>query len=281
MARLTGASYAKITVAVLLAVAMFAIAGFGVGCSAWQLRAGGDSMIGSANVAAGDVKNIEVDWAAGSVQMHVVDSASDEIELIETGSGITKGQEMRWKMSGNTLYIDYGGWFSCFSFGRKSLEIRVPQKYASDFGLVKIDGASGYYNVTGIGCDKLDVDLASGELEARDFAVRELDIDVASGKSYAQGSVSESIKTHAASGRIEVVSSVCPNVIDADMASGTIAVSIPDNDGFTAYVDKASGSFESQFETVQQGDGAYIHKNGGAKFDIDMASGKFILSKTS
>ncbi|WP_102378801.1 DUF4097 family beta strand repeat-containing protein [Raoultibacter timonensis] len=279
MARLTGASYAKIASAVLLAVALFAIAGFGAGCSSWQLRAGGDSMIGSANVAASDVKNIEVDWAAGSVQMHVVDSASDEIELIETGNGITKGQEMRWKISGNTLFIDYGGWFSCFSFGSKSLEIRVPQKYAADFGLVKIDGASGYYNVTGIGCDKLDVDLASGELEARDFAVRELNIDVASGKSYAQGSVSESVKTHAASGRIEVVSSVCPNVIDADMASGTIAVTIPDNEGFTAYVDKASGSFESQFETVRQGDGSYVHKSGGAKFDIDMASGHFILNR--
>ncbi|WP_139653750.1 DUF4097 family beta strand repeat-containing protein [Raoultibacter phocaeensis] len=280
MARLTGASYAKITVAILLAVALFAIAGFGASCSTWQLRLGSDTMIGSATVAAGDVKNIEVDWAAGSVQMHVVASSTDEIELIETGEGLTKGREMRWKVSGDTLHIDYGGWFSCFFWGSKSLEIRVPEKYAASLGVVDIDGASGYYNVDGIGCDKLDVDLASGELEANGFTARELAIDVASGKSFANGTVTETLKAHAASGRIEVISSACPRTIDADMASGTIAVSIPENDGFTAYVDKASGSFESQFETSQQGGGTYVHKNGGATFDIDMASGRFILSKT-
>ena len=76
-----------------------------------------------------------------------------------------------------------------------------------------------------------------------------------------------------------MVSTACPNSIDADMASGTIAISIPDNNGFTAYVDKASGSFESQFETTQRGDGVYVHKDGGANFDIDMASGKFILNR--
>lgn len=280
MARLTGASYAKITVAVLLAVALFAIAAFGMSCSSWQLRLGSDTMIGSATVAADTVKNVEVDWAAGSVQMHVVESASDEIELIETGSGLTKGSEMRWKVSGDTLHIDYGGWLSCFSFGQKSLEIRVPEKYAQDLGFVGIDGASGYYNVTGIGCDRLDVDLASGELEANDFTVRELDIDVASGKSYANGTVTETLKTHVASGRIEVISSACPNTIDADMASGTISVSIPENEGFKAYVDKASGSFESQFATSQQG-GAFVYKDGGATFDIDMASGKFMLGRSS
>lgn len=280
MARLTGASYAKITGAVLLAVALFAVAGIGVSCSPWQLRLGSDTVIGSAAVAASDVKNIKVEWAAGSVQMHVVETDSDEIELIETGSGLTKGREMRWKVSGDTLSIDYGGWFSCFFWGSKSLEIRVPEKYAASLGIVSIDGASGYYNVTGIGCDKLDIDLASGELEANEFTVRELDIDVASGKSYANGTVTETLKTHAASGRIEVVSSACPRTIDADMASGTIAVSIPENDGFTAYVDKASGSFESQFETAQRGGGTYVYGNGGASFDIDMASGKFILGKT-
>lgn len=279
MARLTGASYAKITVAILLGAVLLAVVGFGASCSTWQPRLGSDTMIGSASVAASDVENIEVDWAAGSVQMHVVDTASDEIELIETGDGITKGREMRWKVSGNTLYIDYGGWFTCFSWGHKSLEIRVPQKYASSLGAVDIDGASGYYNVTGIGCDRLDVDLASGEFEANEFAVRELAIDVASGKSYANGEVTDTLKAHAASGRIEVVSTACPNSIDADMASGTIAISIPDNNGFTAYVDKASGSFESQFETTRRGDGVYVHKDGGANFDIDMASGKFILNR--
>lgn len=282
MARLTGASYAKITVAILLVAVLFAIAGLGMGCSSWQLRLGGDTMIGNATVAASDVKNIEIDWAAGSVQMHVVESDSDEIELIETGNGITKGREMRWKVSGDTLFVDYGGWFSCFSWGSKSLEVRVPQKYASALGTVSIDGASGYYNVTGIGCSKLDVDLASGELEANDVSAGELNIDVASGKAYANGIVSDTLKVHAASGRIEVVcNDVCPRTVDADMASGTIAVSIPDNDGFTAYVDKASGSFESQFETIQRGDGTYVHKNGGATIDVDMASGKFILSRTA
>lgn len=281
MARLTGASYVKVALALLLAAALFAVAGLGAGCSGWHLRFGGDTETGNAAIAASDVKNIEIDWAAGSVQLHVVDTDSDDIELIETGSGLTKAQEMRWKVSGDTLFIDYGGWLSCFSWGSKELEIRVPQKHADSFGLVSIDGASGYYNVTGIGCDRLDVDLASGELAAASFVTGALDIDVASGKAHADGVVSDAIRAHAASGRIEIVGHTqCPRSIDADMASGTIAVSVPENDGFTAYVDKASGSFESQFEVSQRGN-VYVYGNGAANFDIDMASGRFILGKTA
>lgn len=282
MARLTGTSYAKITIAILLALMLFVVAGWGTQCSSWQVRYGSDTVAGNASIATGDVRNIEIDWAAGSVQVQVVDSDTDYIELIETGEGITRGREMRWKVTGDTLHVDYGGWFSCFWWGHKNLEVRVPQQYADDLGRLSIGGASGYYRVSGVGCDRLDVALASGEFEGTDFTANELNIDVASGKAHAGGVVANKINAHAASGQIEVIcQEVCPRVVDVDMASGTIAVSIPENDGFTATVDKASGIFEHEFEMTQTGDGVYVYKDGTASFDIDMASGTFILNRTT
>lgn len=282
MARLTGTSYAKITVAILLALGLFVVAGWGTQCSSWQVGYGSDTMTGSASVAAGNVRNIEIGWATGSVQVQVVDSDTDHIELIETGEGLTRAQEMRWNVAGDTLFVDSGSWFSCFWWGRKSLEVRIPRQYADELGRLSIDGASGYYSVSGVDCESIDIELASGEFEATDFKSETLSIDVASGRARAEGVVAGTLKAHAASGRIEVIcQEVCPRTVDADMASGTIALSIPENDGFTATVDKASGMFEHEFETVQTEGGGYVYKDGSARFDIDMASGAFVLRRTA
>ena len=194
MTRLTRSSYVKIALIVALALLLFAVAGAGAmrGCSQGIYLGGGTEM-GNASVDAKSERNLSVSWAAGSVDISVVDDgAGDVIELVETApTGLTKAQQMRWSVSGGTLKVDYGSWWSCFALGQKRLEVRIPERYAQSLGAVTVDGASGYYRVAGIGCDTLRLKLASGEIDADGLAAAALDVDVASGQVRAEGTSEE------------------------------------------------------------------------------------------
>ena len=112
------------------------------------------------------------------------------------------------------------------------------------------------------------------------IAAKHLDLDVASGTASIQGRFEDTVWVHVASGRADIYcETMCPNTVKADMASGNVVVSIPENDGFTARVDKASGSFSCDFETLMQGEGLSVYKSGAASFDIDIASGSFAIRK--
>ena len=142
-----------------------------------------------------------------------------------------------------------------------------------------VDGASGYYRVAGIGCDTLRFKLASGEIDADGLAAASLDVDVASGQVRAEGSFSERVSTKTASGQLDVVcQGVAPRQVDSDLASGQVSVALPADTGFTAKVSKASGSFSSAFETMQQG-GSYVHGDGSTAIKVHLASGDFKVEK--
>lgn len=166
MTKLTRASYIKIALIIVFGALFLGAIGFG-GCSSGRLGSGilGGSEMGSANVDAASVKNLSVKWSAGEVKVNVTDEG-DSIELIETAPrGMTKTQQMRWTLNGDTLSVDYGSWFSCFALGRKDLEVRIPKSCAQQLGTVDVDGASGDYDVSDLSCETLTFQLASGNLK--------------------------------------------------------------------------------------------------------------------
>jgi len=280
MARLTSASYVKIALIVLLALVICAAAGIN-SCTVWPIGIQGSRLteIGNAKVDATKVKNIEINWAAGSVDIKV-HTQSDEIILVETATGtIARAQAMRWQVVGDTLRIDYGITNTCSYPGTKHLEIAIPEKYARGLGRLDINGASGRYIITDIGCSTLKVSLASGSLNATGMETKELLLEAASGNVNFDGEISNRLTLDTASGRMEIVCrNTCPNSIDANMASGTITIKIPENDGFTATVSKVSGSFNSDFSMQQQGR-TYTYKSGGSTIKVDIVSGTFNLRK--
>lgn len=275
MTKLTTASYVKIALIIVFGALVLGAVGFGDCSNIWRTSIIGASNMGSANVDASSVKNLDIAWAAGEVNVHVVDGG-DSIELIETSTGgITKAQEMRWALNGDTLKVDYGRWFSCFALGRKDLEVRIPKSHAQKFASVRIDGASGRYAVDGLGCESLDLKLASGEVSAQNLTADSLRVDVASGQLDLTGRFADRVSVHTASGRTRVVcEDACPTSIDADIASGDVTVSVPKDSGFTAKIDKASGTFDSTFPLTQNGN-VYTAGDGGASVSAHLASGTF------
>ena len=238
--------------------------------------------MGNASVDAKSVRNLSVSWAAGSVDITVVDDgAGDVIELVETApTGLTKAQQMRWSVSGGTLKVDYGSWWSCFALGQKRLEVRIPERYAQSLGAVTVDGASGYYRVAGIGCDTLRLKLASGEIDADGLAAAALDGGRGRGPVHGGGPGAPRGGPQPATGQLDVVcQGAAPKQVSADLASGQVSVALPADTGFTAKVSKASGSFSSAFETVQQG-GSYVHGDGSTAMHVNLASGDFRVEKS-
>lgn len=283
MTKLTGASYVKITLILVLGLLILGSIAFGGvrGCSNNYLLWGNEMETGSASVKAADVRSLAIEWGSGSVKVVPVDEG-DTIEVVETSpTGLNRGQQMRWSLSGGMLRIEYGSWFSCFGMGRKDLEVRIPQSCADQMETVDINGASGSYDVQGLTCERLDLDLASGQMDVRDMAAKTLQIDVASGDMSVAGRFSERVGVKTASGQARVTcDDVCPSTINADVASGFTSIAIPENEGFTARVDKASGTFSSAFQTMQQGSG-YVYGDGSATVSVRLASGEVRLDKTA
>ena len=66
----------------------------------------------------------------------------------------------------------------------------------------------------------------------------------------------------------------CPKTIDADIASGSVSVAVPESSGFTARIEKASGRFSSSFSLSQNGN-VYTSGDGSASINARLASGEF------
>ena len=146
------------------------------------------------SVEAAGITGLTIRWAAGSVDVVVIDDVgAHAIELTETAPRpLGETQRMRWRVVGSTLEVEFGSWFECFLLGRKDLEVRIPRAFASAFERVNVEGSSGLYQVRDIGCGTMKLKLASGRIDVDRVAARGLSIDVASGYVSAVGRFDES-----------------------------------------------------------------------------------------
>ncbi|WP_251212419.1 DUF4097 family beta strand repeat-containing protein [Adlercreutzia murintestinalis] len=267
MTRLTTASYVKILLVILLCVVLCGgIVGCSRGCSMaahhandifWQTYESYDlPEAGNAEVDAARVKNLEVDWAAGSV---VIDTTADEeaasnsiVCAEENGASLPESRRMRWSLEDDTLRVSYGpreGWlYGCSSLARKNLKISIPESVADQLGNVVINGASGSYEIGAIGCDSLSVNLASGQVTAAVARADALNLDVASGNVRLAGPVAQQLNISLASGDVVVdCQETCPESAYISSASGHVEVALPESSLFTVQLQKMSGSFTCDF----------------------------------
>lgn len=291
--RLTKSTWVKVALIVLLCLTvMSALTGGCVsarhlwggvgGLGACARGAGGSLAPGGGTFAAADIDSLDVDWAAGSVTIEVVDDGAD-VTLAETYVGPGRQPETAAYVDGRTLVVDYGvmgGFLFGCSAGYKDLVIQVPASLAERLDLVALSAASGEYALSGIRCDRLLLEQASGRTTAEDVAAREMDVELASGSMDLGVSVSERLGFDIASGNVEArLDGEMPRAVNASLASGDLRLLVPDGTGFTATVDKVSGSFESAFPCSTDGN-IYICGDGGSMIvRATMTSGRVVIGK--
>lgn len=228
-------------------------------------------------VPAGEIRDIQVEWAAGDIFIEPGDVS--EITFSET-AGLAEEDQLIWSKKGDKLVIQFCKtrvYFGISVEAPKSLKIVVPRDWICDE--LEIDAASAEVTVTNMTINAVNFDGASGVCTFTDCHVKNLDVDTASGDLRFSGTLTE-LDCDAASASCTMLLSNCPRRIDADMASGDLRLTLPENCGFTVDLDALSGDFTSDFATAQQ-NGSYVFGDGSCKISVSAMSGDVIIYKGS
>ena len=272
--------------------------------------------VGDAEISA-SIKNLEINWTSGRVQ---IDYHSGNTILIseKTTGVISESMRMRWRLDGDTLRIEYDKpGFHLFSFMPHDIsvtsgDVSIPALYADELKLASTSG-----DIRGSVCARtVKGQLTSGNMDLQIMSMAEevslestsgsitLDameiekkavISTTSGDIRAAVKQTDEFKATSTSGDIHAVignakqtavGSTSGKVIadistvhtlDIHTTSGGVTAYLPQTPGFTAQIETTSGRFESQLALTKQGN-AYIAGDGSGTVKFHTTSGNILLN---
>lgn len=243
---------ARIIIYSILALILTAvlIVGMGIDGFGFHMNIGGDgtTVEDELTLEAAQIKDIDIDWAAGSVKILVADT--DRITVTEVCSKDCK-YKMTYKISGSSLELDYGETKISIGFGNgsipsKDLFITVPRDWV---------------------CGTLDIDGAALEIDIQDLTLTKFELDGASCDVNFVGAVDQ-VDIDGASTNIRISSFHPVSNINIDGASCDLELTLPKGCGFLVQMDGLSCSFHSEL-AYTKANGAYSYGNGQCKVEID------------
>ena len=229
------------------------------------------------SVPAEQIRDIKIEWAAGTI--FIEPGNVSEITFSET-AGLTEKDQLIWSQKGDKLLIQFCKtrvFFGISIEAPKELKIVVPQDWVCDE--LEIDAASAVVKISNMTMDSVDFDGASGTCTFTNCHVKNLDVDTASGDIRYSGTLVE-LNCDAASASCTMQLTNCPKRINADMASGDLRLTLPENCGFTVELDALSGDFTSDFPTTNK-NGHYICGDGSCMISVSAMSGDVMIYKES
>ena len=138
--------------------------------------------IGSAELEATDIHNIELIGVSGSVRLYPYDG--DTI-VIREDSNLSSDDQLRYLVQGDKLIIQFRKSGRFFNWGTKSLnkdlELMLPNDLAAQLQLVDIESVSASVAVEQISAERCWVEQISGETQVTDVNLDLLDIEAVSG----------------------------------------------------------------------------------------------------
>ncbi len=221
------------------------------------------------------VRNLEIDWAAGSVT--IAPSNVGRITISETP--VDKPEEaLAYTLHGDTLRIRYYEKKTNPSFNHrhsKDLTILVPQDFV--LNALSVDTASADLSVTDMSIGEADVDGASGRCRFENCQLGSLSVDTVSGDVFVSGTATE-LDLDCVSSSIQAQLTNVPNEISSDTTSGSLELTLPKDAGFTLELETISGNFRSDFDTTKNGS-IYRCGDGRCEIEVDSVSGGVTIRK--
>lgn len=249
---------------------------------------------------ADEFDSLKISWESGNVQVR----PSDDGQVHITQRSYYKVHAMECDVSGNYLtveeYHDFGFFF--FGFGPRSsdLELDLPSKQYKDFTLKMTSGnttmnevtasnmnfelTSGKLEATALQAEKIKAHITSGQIDVDESKADNLTVDETSGTTSFKGSF-DAISGKTTSGTCRIETDVAPKALNADLTSGKVSVTIPDNDGFILDCKKTSGDIKSNFDlmkSISDENSKYTYQSGGKsgrEYSVKLTSGTFELNK--
>ena len=232
----------------------------------------------AASVDSGNIRDISIDWVAGSIT--ILPGKNNKITISESQVSSDK-YKLIWKQSGDKLVIQYCelNWnflgINLSTDISKDLVISVPADWICNS--LEIDTASARVAITDLTIGEMDIDGASGSCHFDNCTVDEIDLDTASGDVNFTGMLNV-LDCDAASASITLTVTNTPRRIDIDTASGDLDLTLPENCGFSVSLDTMSGDFSSDFPTTLTA-GNYLYGDGSCRINVNAMSGDVIIRK--
>ena len=209
----------------------------------------------------GNVTDLEIDWLSGNVNV-----AYGEVETVmfsETSEEtLTQENTVHYWLENSTLHIKYaksGIKLTNEDPPEKDLTVLLPASLALK-GL-EIESVDANVVLTGINVDDVEIDNIAGNIDATFGTVREFSVAVVSGNA-------------------NMSFATAPTEGEYSNVHGDLTLYLPAETQFTIEVEKLNGSFNSEFDTVKQGN-SYVCGNGANEYEFETVSGSVSLKKLS
>lgn len=229
----------------------------------------------SGSVPANQIRNLEIDWVAGSIVIKPDDV--DTISFAET-TGLSENEQMVWKQSGDRLKIQFAREWPVFSFGfhmdhSKDLVVTVPRDWICNE--LDITSVSSRVEVSELKITDFDLENVSGRCTFTACTVDTASFTTVSGDVTFEGAV-DNLDCESVSGNCNLTVNNTPRRIDMDSVSGDLIIMLPADTGFTASLDSVSGDISTEFPTTVSR-GNHTYGDGHCRIDADTVSGNVII----
>ena len=239
------------------------------------------------------VREIEVDWLGGSVNIYTAEQSAQISVKEESTAPLAESEKMVCAIDGDTLRIHFLGDAYRGSYdGEKHLDVGLPRELVSAghfeeikvettdaytivgadvSGSIKLSTVGGDVRVMGATCPTVEIETVNGSVGVVDGTWGKIELSTVSGAIELAGEA-ENAEIETASGKVDIAGalgaldfeSVSGDLIlateralrlDAETESGSIYLTLPAQDGFTLDYETKSGAFRS---TLTEREGALI-----------------------
>lgn len=229
------------------------------------------------------VREIEVDWLGGSVNIYTAEQSAQISVKEESTAPLAESEKMVCAIDGDTLRIHFLGDAYRGSYdGEKHLDVGLPRELVSAghfeeikvetkdaytivgadvSGRIKLSTVGGDARVMGATCPTVEIETVNGSVGVVDGTWGKVELSTVSGAIELAGDA-ESAEIETASGKVDIAGalgaldfeSVSGDLIlateralrlDAETESGSIYLTLPAQDGFTLDYETKSGAFRS------------------------------------
>lgn len=259
--------------------------------SGWENDGSYDYPGESYSLSAEGIKDVEVDWVAGFVEIqpgddgmiHFSESASRELTDAMKMVYEVKGDTLRIRFQKNdrNINIDYG----------KRLTLAVPEGLVEEMDVssvsadvlvgplqvrdLEIDTTSGGAALSSVESDKVKISTTSGDVNGY-VAAREVKADTTSGNISLYGESGDTYELDTTSGSIDLIVESASE-LELDTVSGDVTLLLPGTMGFSLVYETVSGRINSGDFPMTIQNGRYVSGDGGCRIEVDTTSGDLTL----
>lgn len=216
-------------------------------------------VVGGVEIANGRVREVEIDWLGGEIQ--VEPSVNGALCISEEETGLNESSRMRYLIEDGTLKIRYcrSGYCGEIAEGSKHLRVELPQDVR-----IEIETTTAEINMGVLDAETLSVESDSGNVTAEKLTCRTIDVETKSGGAYIGELVADEAEIESVTGDIRVgVSAALRAKIESDR--GDVALQINPEIGLRAKFHTRSGELITDLP--------YERKNGCYEFYQGAGSG--------